>query len=104
MYAPGASYINDPIPYEILHVVRSLKFEICQFMSVKRLLLQVIKKNMMYKPCPEFGKHKYHNKLKCAECGVCLHAHSYYSSVLLGMWSSFSLSDISYIKIINRYY
>ena len=33
---------------------------------------------MVYKPCPECGKHNHHNKLKCAaECGVCfIHAHT----------------------------
>ena len=25
---------------------------------------------MVFKPCPECGKHNCHNKLKCAECGV----------------------------------
>ena len=25
--------------------------------------------------CPECSTHNHHNNLKCAECGVCLHAH-----------------------------
>ena len=29
---------------------------------------------MIYKPCPQCGKSKHHNKVKCAECGVCLRA------------------------------
>ena len=41
---------------------------------------------MVYKPCPECGKHNHHNKLKCAKCGACLHAHNI---VQLGMRSSF---------------
>ena len=43
---------------------------------------------MVYKPCPECGKHNHHNKTKCAlrvwrVFGM--HAHTI---VLLGMWSS----------------
>ena len=29
---------------------------------------------MVYKPCPQCGKNNHHNKIKCAECGVCLRA------------------------------
>ena len=29
---------------------------------------------MVYKPCPQCGKSNHHNKVKCAECGVCLKA------------------------------
>ena len=33
---------------------------------------------MVYiKPCPEYDKHiNHHNKLRCAEFGVCLHAYT----------------------------
>ena len=27
---------------------------------------------MVYKSCPQCGKLNHHNKVKCAECGVCL--------------------------------
>ena len=30
--------------------------------------------SMVYKPCPQCGKSNHHNKVKCAECGVCLRA------------------------------
>ena len=39
---PGANYINDPIPCEILHVVRSLEFEICQLQEVSSCLWSVL--------------------------------------------------------------
>lgn len=29
---------------------------------------------MVYKSCPQCGKSNHHNKVKCAECGVCLRA------------------------------
>ena len=29
---------------------------------------------MVYKPCPQCGNSNHHNKVKCAECGVCLRA------------------------------
>ena len=37
---------------------------------------------MVYKPCPECGKHNHHHKLKCAECGVYLHARTMGMSVV----------------------
>lgn len=40
MCVPGASYINNPIPYTIFHVVRSLELEICQ--EVSSYLLSVL--------------------------------------------------------------
>ena len=29
---------------------------------------------MVYRSCPQCGKRNHHNKVKCAECGVCLRA------------------------------
>ena len=75
----GTSYIKDPVPCEILHIIRSLKFEICH--KLVRVCEAFGWKSMVYKPCPECGKHNHHNKLKCAKCGVCLYAH-----ILLCYW------------------
>ena len=85
---PGVSYIND---HARLHcIIKILEYEICR--SV--LLLQVI----VYISCPEYGKHSHHNKLKCTECGVCLHAYccGYGQIILLklcvspGLWHCIS--------------
>ena len=80
---PG-DYITLPVSYSItLSQASSSRSD-----SVKKLVHVCckFKKNMV--PCPECGKHNHHSKLKCDNCGVCLHAHTIIILLChcMGMW------------------
>ena len=75
-----ANHINDLVPLTILHVVADSKFNPRDlsrtlFVSVKHFAVGCWKK-LVYKPCPEYDKCNHQNKMKYAQCGVCLRAQS----------------------------